>query len=96
MTRLILPLLVLAPVMTACAPDTRMPESGYQWQQRQERIEREWRAAQTQVPASTIKTQTTKTQATKTQATKTQATKTQAAAPAQTSTNGAPAPEDRS
>ena len=86
MTRLILPLLVLALVMTACAPDTRMPESGYQWQQRQERIERDWRAAQTQVPASTIKTQTTKTQATKTQA----------AAPAQTSTNGAPAPEDRS
>lgn len=81
MTRLILPLLVLAPVMTACAPDTRMPESGYQWQQRQERIEREWRAAQTQVPVSTTKTQTTKTQA---------------AAPAQTSTNGAPAPEDRS
>ncbi|MGQ3044508.1 MAG: hypothetical protein ACT6R7_02275 [Brevundimonas aurantiaca] len=77
MTRLILPLLVLAPVMTACAPDTRMPESGYQWQQRQERIEREWRAAQTQVPAQTP-------------------TKTRAAAPAQTSTNGAPAPEDRS
>ncbi|MBJ7511812.1 hypothetical protein [Brevundimonas sp.] len=77
MTRLILPLLVLAPVMTACAPDTRMPESGYQWQQRQERIEREWRAAQTQVPAQTP-------------------TKTRAVAPAQTSTNGAPAPEDRS
>jgi len=77
MTRLILPLLVLALVMTACAPDTRMPESGYQWQQRQERIEREWRAAQTQVPAQTP-------------------TKTQAVAPAHTSTNGAPAPEDRS
>jgi hypothetical protein len=53
-----------------------MPESGYQWQQRQERIEREWRAAQSQVPAQTP-------------------TKTQAVAPAQTSTNGAPAPEDR-
>ena len=76
MTRLILPLLVLALVMTACAPDTRMPESGYQWQQRQERIEREWRAAQTQVPAQIP-------------------TKTRVVAPAQTSTNGAPAPEDR-
>jgi hypothetical protein len=71
MNRLSLLLLVLAPVMTACAPDTRMPESGYQWERRQERIEREWRDAQS---------------------------KTQGAAPtapAQTSTNGAPAPEDR-
>jgi hypothetical protein len=32
----------------ACAPDnTRMPESGYQWQKRQDRIEQDWRASQT-------------------------------------------------
>jgi hypothetical protein len=63
----------LAVMTGACAPDTRMPESGYQWERRQERIEREWRDSQTQA-------------------------KTQGAAPAapvQTSTNGAPAPEDR-
>ena len=52
----------------ACAPDTRMPQSSYQWERRQERIERDWRAGQAKAPV---------------------------AAPAQTSTNGAPAPEDR-
>jgi hypothetical protein len=71
MNRLFPLLLVLAPVITACAPDTRMPESGYQWERRQERIEREWRETQ-------VKTQGAA-----------------PAAPAQTSTNGAPAPEDR-
>jgi hypothetical protein len=71
MNRLSLLLLVLAPVMTACAPDTRMPESGYQWERRQERIEREWRDAQSKTQGAAP------------------------AAPAQTSTNGAPAPEDR-
>jgi hypothetical protein len=55
----------LAVMTGACAPDTRMPESSYQWERRQERIEREWRETQG------------------------------ATAPAQTSTNGAPAPEDR-
>ncbi|WAC58916.1 hypothetical protein [Brevundimonas sp. SL130] len=74
MKRLI-PLLLLSSALMACAPDTRMPESGYQWERRQERIEREWRDAQAQTQS-----------------------KTQGAAPAgpaQTSTNGAPAPEDR-
>ena len=42
----LLPLLVLAPMITACAPDTRMPESSYQWERRQERIERDWRGSQ--------------------------------------------------
>jgi len=69
MSRMSLLLLVLAPVITACAPDTRMPESGYQWERRQERIEREWRDAQTKAASQ--------------------------AAPTKTSTNGAPAPEDR-
>ena len=36
----------LLAVTAACAPDTRMPESSYQWQQRQERIEQDWRASQ--------------------------------------------------
>jgi len=53
----------------ACAPDARMPQSSYQWERRQEQIERDWRAGQAKTPAQ--------------------------AAPAQTSTNGAPAPEDR-
>ena len=70
MKRLI-PLLLLSSALMACAPDTRMPESGYQWERRQERIEREWRETQ-------VKTQGVA-----------------PAAPAQTSTNGAPAPEDR-
>ena len=69
MSRMSLLLLVLAPVITACAPDTRMPESGYQWERRQERIEREWRDAQTKAASQD--------------------------APTKTSTNGAPAPEDR-
>ena len=38
----------LLTVTAACAPDTsRMPESSYQWQQRQDRIEQDWRASQT-------------------------------------------------
>jgi hypothetical protein len=48
-----------------------MPESGYQWERRQERIEREWRDSQAKTQGAAP------------------------AAPAQTSTNGAPAPEDR-
>ena len=71
MNRMTALLLILAPVITACAPDTRMPESGYQWERRQERIEREWRDAQSKTQGAAP------------------------AAPAQTSTNGAPAPEDR-
>ncbi|WP_299176234.1 hypothetical protein [uncultured Brevundimonas sp.] len=57
-------------MLGACAPDTRMPESSYQWERRQARIEREWRDDQAQQAPS-------------------------ATASAQTSTNGAPAPEDR-
>ena len=34
-------------VNLACAPDTRMPESSYQWERRQARIEADWRASQT-------------------------------------------------
>ena len=38
----------LLTLTAACAPDnTRMPESSYQWQQRQDRIEQDWRASQT-------------------------------------------------
>jgi hypothetical protein len=73
MNRLSLMLLAFAPLTTACAPDTRMPESGYQWERRQERIERQWRDGQA----------------------KGQTQGAAPAAPAQTSTNGAPAPEDR-
>ena len=43
-------------VLGACAPDTRLPESSYQWERRQERIEREWRERQstpTPTPTST-------------------------------------------
>ena len=40
-------LMVAAPVVMACAPDTRMPESSYQWERRQARIEADWRASQT-------------------------------------------------
>jgi hypothetical protein len=40
-------------VLGACAPDNRLPESSYQWERRQERIEREWREGQTQSPAVT-------------------------------------------
>ncbi len=72
MNRLMLPLLIVATGLTACAPDTRMPESSYQWERRQERIERDWRAGQAKAPAALPQ-----------------------AAAAQTSTNGAPAPEDR-
>ncbi|WP_312735582.1 hypothetical protein [Brevundimonas sp.] len=39
-------LMVAAPVVMACAPDTRMPESSYQWERRQARIEADWRAGQ--------------------------------------------------
>lgn len=70
MSRFLLPLLMAAPVLLACAPDPRLPESSYQWERRQEQIERDWRAGQAKAA-------------------------TPAAAPAQTSTNGAPAPEDR-
>jgi hypothetical protein len=72
MNRLILSLSVAATGLMACAPDTRMPESSYQWERRQERIERDWRAGQAKAPAALPQ-----------------------AAAAQTSTNGAPAPEDR-
>ncbi len=65
----------LAVMTGACATDTRMPESGYQWERRQERIEREWRDSQAKTQAKTQGAAP--------------------AAPAQTSTNGAPAPEDR-
>ncbi|PZU53050.1 MAG: hypothetical protein DI552_14160 [Brevundimonas sp.] len=62
----ILTLAATGAVLGGCAADPRMPESGYQWERRQDRIEQEWRARQAK------------------------------AAPAQpTSTNGAPAPEDR-
>ena len=57
-------------VAGACAPDARMPQSSYQWERRQEQIERDWRAGQAKATAAQ-------------------------SAPAQTSTNGAPAPEDR-
>ena len=41
-------------VLGACAPDNRLPESSYQWERRQERIEREWRERQsTPAPAPT-------------------------------------------
>lgn len=40
-------------VLGACAPDNRLPESSYQWERRQERIEREWREGQTKSPAVT-------------------------------------------
>ena len=43
----------LAAMTGACAPDPRMPESSYQWERRQERIEREWRAAQADGQAKT-------------------------------------------
>ncbi|MDQ1153301.1 hypothetical protein [Brevundimonas sp. SORGH_AS_0993] len=52
-------LIVAAPVVMACAPDTRIPESSYQWERRQARIEADWRASQTvasqaaQTPAPT-------------------------------------------
>ena len=37
----------LLTLTAACAPDpSRMPESSYQWQQRQDRIEQDWRASQ--------------------------------------------------
>jgi hypothetical protein len=37
----------LVTMTAACAPDaSRMPESSYQWQQRQDRIEQDWRASQ--------------------------------------------------
>jgi hypothetical protein len=72
MNRLILPLLIVASGLTACAADNRMPESSYQWERRQERIERDWRAGQAKAPAAVPQ-----------------------ATAAQTSTNGAPAPEDR-
>ena len=37
----------LVAMTAACAPDpSRMPESSYQWQQRQDRIEQDWRASQ--------------------------------------------------
>lgn len=46
-------------VMTgACAPDTRMPESSYQWERRQERIEREWRETQAKTQGATAPAQT--------------------------------------
>jgi hypothetical protein len=41
----------LVVVLGACAPDTRLPESSYQWERRQERIEREWREGQGRTPA---------------------------------------------
>lgn len=46
MTRLFLSTLAATPALLACAPDTRMPESSYQWERRQERIERDWRGRQ--------------------------------------------------
>lgn len=39
-------LLAAASGLWACAADPRMPESSYQWERRQERIERDWRASQ--------------------------------------------------
>jgi hypothetical protein len=46
----------LATMTAACAPDaSRMPESSYQWQQRQDRIEQDWRASQT-APQTAAKT----------------------------------------
>jgi len=40
-------ILALAGVtVAACAADPRMPESSYQWERRQDRIEQEWRAGQ--------------------------------------------------
>jgi hypothetical protein len=38
--------LTLGLLTVACAPDTSMPVSNYQWERRQERIEREWQAEQ--------------------------------------------------
>jgi hypothetical protein len=46
MSRLLLPLLITAPMLLACAADPRLPESSYQWERRQNRIERDWRAEQ--------------------------------------------------
>nr|WP_315050201.1 hypothetical protein [uncultured Brevundimonas sp.] len=38
---------LLAPLAAACAqPYEAMPTSGYQWQRRQDAIERQWRDAQ--------------------------------------------------
>ena len=58
MNRLSLMLLAFAPLTTACAPDTRMPESGYQWERRQERIEREWRETQAKTQGAPAQTST--------------------------------------
>ncbi|NBB62898.1 hypothetical protein GVN18_26900 [Pseudomonas sp. ODNR1LW] len=55
---LILSLGVGAIGLTACAPDTRMPESSYQWERRQERIEREWRDTQTKTQGAPAPAQT--------------------------------------
>ncbi|WP_292230027.1 hypothetical protein [Brevundimonas sp.] len=51
MKTLVLSIGLLA-LTTACAPDTRMPESSYQWQRRQERIEQDFRASQPATPTT--------------------------------------------
>ncbi|WEK39441.1 MAG: hypothetical protein P0Y50_12965 [Candidatus Brevundimonas colombiensis] len=43
----------LLTLTSACAPDPRMPETSYQWQRRQERIEQEFRASQPATPPKT-------------------------------------------
>ena len=40
---------------SACAPYEAMPTSGYQWEQRQQRIEREWRDQQAAPAAAPAK-----------------------------------------
>ena len=53
MRGLFIGLLLIAPV-AACAPYEAPPASGYQWQQRQDRIERQWRDEQAKkAPAQT-------------------------------------------
>lgn len=52
MSRMSLSLIIAAPTLLACAPDTRMPESSYQWQRRQERIEQDFRASQPATPTT--------------------------------------------
>lgn len=42
----------LATALSACAaPYEAMPQSGYQWQRRQDQIERDWQASQPPVAA---------------------------------------------
>ncbi len=53
----ILTLAATGAVLCGCAADPRMPESSYQWERRQDRIEQEWRAGQAKAaPASSTST----------------------------------------